>query len=232
MLLILFILFVFFACYLFWGILPALNKEITRVFGNFSKEINKINTQIDSVQSQLEITCFDICVFLDWHTGPEEELYLNTNRGISLSALYIAGQFVFLHDNRLLPQIGVDSRVNDKYKLSVLATQKTIEIQLLEKTTAQEEDSLFGVDFDLVLHDSFPIKSFIESYDAEKLHISMGSFLFDKENHCSSDSYEFKNNNFSVWISKSHPNRSLNTHYQESMKSRWKNHKNNLTEEE
>lgn len=226
-------------------------EEINRVFHNVFQNINKINKRLDSIESQMLITCFNIWIFSDRHSNVGEELHLNKNCSAGLAAIYIAGQFFFMHDDRVGPQLGFSQLIKNKYIFSVSVNQKELFMDLKKITEEIPPGCLISPDGNILepdgetLHSimgqpdtetiswaTFPIKDFIEASDAQKRHLNMeqNSHLNMEVFHLQEDedsykypgTYRFKSKNFFVWIGKDLLPQNLNTHYQEAMEEYWK----------
>lgn len=226
----------------FWG---ADTEEINRVFHNVFRNIDKINKRLDSIESQMLITCFHITIFANWHTNFGEELHLNKNCTAELAAIYIAGQFIFIHNNRIGASLGFSQGIKNKYIFNVEANQKELFMDLQTLTEKIEPGFILSADGSILKSDcetfrlrspdtetisyaTFPIKEFIEAYDSQKSHLNLKNqqshlnmeifhLQKDEDSYKYPNLYRFKSKNFSVWISKDQPLQNLNTHYQEAM---------------
>ena len=220
-------------------------EEINRVLGNVFQKIAAINKRMDTIEAQMGITCFNITLCVDWQSGVGEELYLNINRTADLAAIYIAGQFVFMHDNRIASQLRFCQVIKNKYIFRVSANQKELLLELMEITDKIAPDSIISPDGNVLksdgetMHDAlepaseiiawatFPIKEFFEASDAQKHHLNMKNqqshldreafYLYEDESYSYPDCYQFKSKNFFIWINKDQPQQNLNTPYQQAV---------------
>lgn len=214
-------------------------NEVNRIFYNVFQKIEEINQRLDSLEAQLDITCFNITVMCNyWPRAMDKEITIDYNSQTNFSAIYLAGQFIFIRDNTIAPKQGfehdfmwdveddVEGNTNRKYRLQVLANQQEIELTLERKEGESNSriGEMAGWDYERCYMSIFPIRKFIEASDAQKHLLYLGDFRLNKNEDFYKPPhwYQFQSDFFTILLHKSQPERNLNTNYHHAMIERWR----------
>ncbi len=230
---ILIILGLFFA---FWVILNIISlksssKSLVNWLDNFHQknlqQTDLIKWNIFKLNAQLNISCLHICISL---VHPEDigiKSVLREKTGVDFSAIYFAGQFIFLHDTRQLPALGFIERLKENYYLHILANQESISVELSKKMQDDDRIDIFS-DYEPMYYVDFPIKQFVENPKLSKkfpLEITQENRL--KEFFCYSkhedewkypNCYSFQSKHFYLTIDMEKPKRNLDTTFYSELK--------------